>query len=77
MEKQWKRWQTFFFGGGGSKITEDGNFSLEEVMTNLESLLKYRDYSAKKVPSSQSFGFSSSHVWMWELDCEESWAPKK
>ena len=26
--------------------------------------------------SSQSYGFSSSHVWMWELDCEESWAPK-
>ena len=27
-------------------------------------------------PSSQDYGFSSSHVWMWELDCEESWAPK-
>ena len=27
-------------------------------------------------PSSQSYGFSSSHVWMWELDYEESWAPK-
>ena len=26
--------------------------------------------------SSQGFGFSSGHVWMWELDCEESWAPK-
>ena len=29
-----------------------------------------------KSPYSQSYGFSSSHVWMWELDCEESWAPK-
>ena len=29
-----------------------------------------------KPPSSQGYGFSSSHVWMWELDCEESWAPK-
>ena len=29
-----------------------------------------------KSPSSQSYGFSSSHVWMWELDCENSWAPK-
>ena len=28
-------------------------------------------------PSSQGYGFSSGHVWMWELDCEESWAPKK
>ena len=27
-------------------------------------------------PSSQSYGFSSSHVWMWGLDCQESWAPK-
>ena len=30
----------------------------------------------KKGPSGQGYGFSSSHVWMWELDCEESWAPK-
>ena len=29
-----------------------------------------------KGPSSQSYGFSSSHVWMWELDYKESWAPK-
>ena len=27
-------------------------------------------------PSSQGYGFSSGHVWMWELDYEESWAPK-
>ena len=41
-------------------------------MTNLEQ----RHYFANKGPSSQGSGFSSSHVWMWELDCEESWAPK-
>ena len=35
-----------------------------------------RCYFANKGPSSQSYGFSSSHVWMWELDYEESWAPK-
>ena len=29
-----------------------------------------------KGPYSQGYGFSSGHVWMWELDCEESWAPK-
>ena len=29
-----------------------------------------------KGPSSQGYGFSSGHVWMWESDCEESWAPK-
>ena len=42
---------------------------------NLESILKkQRHYN--KGPSSQSYGFSSSHVWMWELDYKESWAPK-
>ena len=33
-------------------------------------------YFAEKGPSHQSYGFSSSHVWMWELDYKESWAPK-
>ena len=37
---------------------------------------KQRCYFAKKGPSSQGYGFSSGHVWMWELDREESWAPK-
>ena len=35
-----------------------------------------RHYFANKGLSSQGYGFSSGHVWMWELDCEESWAPK-
>ena len=37
---------------------------------------KQRHYFANKGPSSQSYGFSSSHVWMWELDYKESWALK-
>ena len=37
---------------------------------------KQRHYYADKCPSSQSYGFSSSHVWMWELDYKESWALK-
>ena len=37
---------------------------------------KQRHYFANKGPSSQSYGFSSSRVWMWELDYKESWAPK-
>ena len=65
----------------GSKITADGDYSHEikrclllgrKVMTNLDSIKKQRHYFAKKGPSSQGYGFSSSHVWMWELDCEES-----
>ena len=41
-----------------------------------EHIKKKRHYLANKGPSSQSYGFSSSHVWMWELDYKESWAPK-
>ena len=37
---------------------------------------KHRDYFANKGPSSQRYGFSSSHVWMWELDHKEGRAPK-
>ena len=37
---------------------------------------KQRHYFVNKGPSSQSYGFSSSHVWMWELNYKESWAPK-
>ena len=47
-----------------------------KTMTNLDSILKSRHYFADKGPCSQSYGFSSSHVWMWELDYKESWAPK-
>ena len=47
-----------------------------KVMTNLDSMLRSRDYFANKGPSSQSYGFSSSHVWMWELDYKESWVQK-
>ena len=57
----------------GSKVTADGDCSYEikrclllgrKVMTNLDSILKSRDYFANKSPSSQGYGFSSGHVWM-------------
>ena len=69
----------------GSKITADDDRSHEikgclllgrKAMTKLDSILKNRHYFANKSPSSQSFGFSSSHVCMWELDYKESQAPK-
>ena len=48
-----------------------------KAMTNLDSILrKQRHHFTDKTPYSQSHGFSSSHVWMWELDYKESWAPK-
>ena len=58
---------------GGSKITANGDCSHEikrllllgrKVMTNLDSVLKSRDYFANKGSSSQGYGFSSGHVWM-------------
>ena len=41
-----------------------------------QHIKKQRHYFANKGPSSQSYGFSSDHVWMWELDYKESWVPK-
>ena len=70
----------------GSKITADGDCSHgikrclllgRKAIMNLDSILKkQRHYFANKNPSSQSYGFSNSHVWIWELDYKESWAPK-
>ena len=76
MGKQRKWWQTLFWGG--SKITADGDCShkikrclvLErKVTTNLDSIFKSRDIT---LPTK----VHQSHVWMWELDYKESWAPK-
>ena len=41
-----------------------------------QHIKKQRHYFANKGPSSQSYDFSSSHVWMWELDYKESWTPE-
>ena len=69
----------------GSKITADCDCSHEikrhlllrrKAMTNLDRILKWRHYFADKGLSSQSYGFSSSHMWMWDLDYKESWALK-
>ena len=46
-----------------------------KAMRNWDSILKSRDITDKG-PSSQSYSFSSSHVWIWELDHKESWVPK-
>ena len=47
-----------------------------KVMTNLDSILKNRNYFVKKGPSNQGYSFSSIHVWLWQLDYKESWALK-
>ena len=69
----------------GSKTTEDSDCSHEikrdlllgrKAMKNLDSLKEQRHHFADKRPYSQSYGFSSSHVWMWELDHKEGWVLK-
>ena len=63
------------------KKTADGDCSHEikrrfllgrKVMTNVDSIKQQRHYFANKGPSSQGYGFSNSHIWMWELDANKS-----
>ena len=72
-------WDFIFLG---SKITADGDYSHEinrslllgrKAMKNLDFSRLLWCYFANKSLHSQSYGFSSSHVWMWELDHKESW----
>ena len=83
MGKQWKHWETLFLGASkwlqmvtaAMKLKEA--CSLEEKFDQpRQHIKKQRHYFANKGPASQSYGFSSSHVWMWELDYKESWTPK-
>ena len=84
MGKEWKQCQTLFWGG--SKITADGDCSHEikrhlllgrKVMTNLDSIFKNRDITLlTKVCLVKAMVFFCGHVWMWELDHKEGWAPK-
>ena len=66
---------------GGSQITAAMKLrdtcSLEEKLWPREHIKKQRHYFANKGPSSQGCVFSSSHVWIWELNYKESWALNK
>ena len=68
----------------GSKITVDCDYS-HEIKRHLflgrktnkprQCIKKKRHHFANKGPSSQGYGFSSGHVWMWDLDYKEGWVP--
>ena len=83
MGKRWKQCQTLFWGAPKSlqmvitamklKILTPWKESYDQPRQHIK---KQRHYFANKGLSSQSSGFSSSHVWIWELDYKESWAPK-
>ena len=83
MGNQWKRWETLFWGAPKSLQMVTAAMKLKDAAPWKESydkprqhIKKQRHYFANKGLSSQSYGFSSSHVWMWELDHKEGWAPK-
>ena len=80
MGTQWKHWQTLFSwalkcGGDCSHEIKIYLFLERKAMTNIDGILKSRDLANKSLYN-QSYSFSSSHVWMWELDDKEGWAPK-
>ena len=73
-----------YFGGGAPKSLQmviaarklKDAYSLERKLWPRQYIKKQRHYFANKGPSSQGYGFSSSHVWMWELNYKDSWALK-
>ena len=83
MGKQWKQWQALFGGAPKSLKMVTAAMKLKDACPwnksydqPRQSIKKQRHYFANKGPSNQSYGFSSSHVWIWELDYKESWAPE-
>ena len=83
MVKQWKQWETLFWGLQNHckwclqpwnwKTLAPWKKSYDKPSQHIK---KQRHHLANKGPSSQGYGFSSSRVWMWELDYKESWALK-
>ena len=78
-----KQWEILFWGAPKTLQIVTAAMKLKDlflarkVMTNLDSILKIKDISLPtKVHLVKAMFFSSSHVWMWELDHEESWVPK-
>ena len=83
MGKQWKQWLTLFFGAPKSLQIVIAAMKLKDACSlegsydqPRQHIKRQRHYFANKGPSSQSHGFSSSHIRMWELDCKENWAPR-
>ena len=83
MGKQWKQWQTLFWGAPKSLQMVTVAMKLKDTCSLEEKLwptwteyLKAEILLCQQSLSIQSYGFSSSHVWMWELDYKENWVPK-
>ena len=81
--KQWKQWLTIFWGLQNHCRSWPQLWNWKMLTTWKESydqtrqhIKKQRHYFVNKGPYCQGYGFSSSHVWMWELDHKESWVLK-
>ena len=81
--EKWKQWQTSFSWAPKSLRTVAAAMKLKDVYSleksydrSRQSIKKQRHHFADKGPHSQNCGFSSSNIWMWELDYKEGWAPK-
>ena len=61
---------------GSQRVRHDWETELNWTNKPRQQIKNQRHHFTNKGPNSQSYGFSSSHVWMWELDNKESWAPK-
>ena len=80
MENRWGEMADFILGGSRITVDDDCSHDIETLAPWKKSydqprqhIKKQRQYFANKGPSSQGYGFSSSHVWMWELGYKESW----
>ena len=84
MGKKWKQCQTLFFGAPKSLQMVTAATELKDLLAPWKKsydkprqcIKKQRDHFAGKGPYNQSYGFSSSHVCMWELNHKEGWEPK-
>ena len=83
MGKQRKQWQNLFSWAPKSLQMVTASMKLRcllfgrKAMTNLDSIFKSRDITfPTKVHLVKAMVFPSSNVWMWKMDCKESWAPK-
>ena len=82
--KQWKQWETLFWGGLQNHCRwwlQPWNLKMlvpwkKSYAQPRQHIKNQRHYFTNKDPSSQSYGFPSGHVWMWELEHKESWVPK-
>ena len=81
MKKQWKQWQTLFSWAPKSLQKMTAAMKLKTLAPCKKSydqprqhIKKQRHYFADRSLYNQSYGFSSSHVWIWELDHKEGWA---